>query len=57
MTTKKTENNRSRLSITAAFCIALGLLIGFEIKRVHIGLMIGLALGLLSGGLLSKRRR
>lgn len=50
---KKVDNTRLRLS--AGLCIALGLVIGFMIKRVHIGLLIGLALGLLSGGLLSKR--
>jgi hypothetical protein len=53
---QKQEVPRSRLSIMAGVCIILGLVIGFGIKRVHIGLMIGLALGLLSGGLISKRR-
>lgn len=41
--------------MSAGLCIALGLVIGFLIKRVHIGLLIGLALGLLSGAMLSKR--
>lgn len=50
---KQSDYNRFRIS--ALLCIGLGLLIGFLIKRVHIGLLIGLALGLLSGGLLSKR--
>jgi hypothetical protein len=50
---KKAGNTRLRVS--AGLCIILGLVIGFMIKRVHIGLLIGLALGLLSGGLLSKR--
>ena len=45
----------SRLTITAILCIVVGLVIGFEIKRVHIGLMIGLGLGLLSGNMLKKR--
>lgn len=36
-------------------CIIIGLVIGFMIKKVHIGLLIGLGLGLLGGGLLSKR--
>lgn len=45
----------SRLTIMAVLCIVIGLVIGFEIKRVHIGLLIGLGLGLLSGNLLKKR--
>ncbi|MBO9154383.1 hypothetical protein ACFOTA_19370 [Chitinophaga sp. GCM10012297] len=44
-----------RVTISAALCIIIGLVIGFLIKRVHIGLLIGLGLGLLGGGLLSKR--
>ena len=55
MAQKKTVG-RSRLSIAAGFCILLGLAIGFFIKRGHIGLFIGIALGLLSGGFLSKRK-
>lgn len=50
---KKADNTRLRMM--AIFCIVLGLVIGFLMKRVHIGLLIGLGLGLLSGGLLSKR--
>ncbi|MCW3465592.1 hypothetical protein [Chitinophaga nivalis] len=50
----KQEENRPRLRIAAILCIALGLLIGFSIKRVHIGLIIGIALGLLTGSLWSK---
>lgn len=46
----------SRRSIAAGLCIILGLVIGIAIKRVHIGLLIGLGLGLLGGGLLSGRR-
>ncbi|WP_295123982.1 hypothetical protein [uncultured Chitinophaga sp.] len=53
---QKKQVGRSRLSIAAAFCIILGLGIGFLIKRVHVGLFIGIGLGLLSGGLLSKRK-
>ncbi|WP_177318529.1 hypothetical protein [Chitinophaga sancti] len=47
---------RSRLTMTAILCIVIGLAIGFEIKRLHIGLLIGLALGLLSGNMLAKRK-
>lgn len=49
------RQNGSRLTITAVLCIIAGLVIGFEIKRVHIGLLIGLGLGLLSGNMLRKR--
>ena len=36
--------------------IIIGLVIGFLIKRVHVGLLIGVGLGLLAGGLLSNRK-
>jgi hypothetical protein len=51
----KREENRPRLTIVGIMCIVIGLVIGFEIKKVHIGLLIGLALGLLSGNMLRKR--
>lgn len=50
---KKEANSRIRLS--AGLCIVLGLALGFLIKRVHVGLLIGLALGLLSGVFFTKR--
>ena len=37
------------------FFIILGYVLGFFIKRVQIGLIIGLALGLLASGILRKR--
>lgn len=43
------------MRMSAGLCILIGLVIGFLIKRVHIGLLIGLALGLLSGAFLSRR--
>lgn len=46
---------KDRVTLSAGLCIAIGLIIGFLIKRVHIGLLIGLALGVIGGGLLSKR--
>jgi hypothetical protein len=52
---KKHEENRPRITIAAGLCIALGLIIGIVIKRVQVGLFIGLALGLLGGGLLRRR--
>ena len=51
----KEQENRPRLTITAILCIVIGLVVGFEIKRLHIGLLIGLGLGLLSGNMLRKR--
>ncbi|GAA0565355.1 hypothetical protein [Chitinophaga japonensis] len=51
----KQADNHSRRNIAAGLCIAIGLIIGILIKRVHIGLMIGLGLGLLGGGLLRRR--
>jgi predicted ABC-type sugar transport system permease subunit len=51
----KEAENRPRLTITAILCIVVGLVIGFEIKKLHIGLMIGLALGLLSGNMIKRR--
>jgi uncharacterized transporter YbjL len=51
---RKNESG-SRLTIMAIFCIIIGLVVGFMFKRIHIGLLIGLALGLLSGSMLKKR--
>lgn len=51
---KKHVENRPRMRIAAILCIVLGLFIGFGIKRVHIGLLIGVGLGLLTGSLWTK---
>lgn len=51
--TKQPDSKRG--GIAFAFLIIVGLVIGFLIKRVHIGLLIGLALGLLASGILRKR--
>ncbi len=40
-----------RRDIALALCIVGGLLIGMFIKRVSIGLLIGIAIGVLVGGL------
>jgi uncharacterized membrane protein (UPF0136 family) len=45
---------RKRIGIVTLLLIGLG--IGFFIKNVKIGLIIGLALGLLAGGLISGRK-
>ena len=47
--------DEKRGNIAFVFLIVVGLAIGFLIKRVHIGLLIGLALGLLASGILRKR--
>ncbi|NIG56103.1 hypothetical protein [Chitinophaga sp. Cy-1792] len=51
---KNVKQNRPRLRIAAILCIVLGIVIGLEIKRVHIGLLIGVGLGLLTGSMWSK---
>lgn len=45
-----------RRNVGFSFAILLGLAIGFFIKRVHVGLLIGLVLGLLAMGLAGSRR-
>lgn len=50
----KPDNKRA--GIAFAFIIVIGVVIGFLIKRVHIGLIIGLALGLLGSGLMRRRK-
>lgn len=49
MDQRKREQTRRDIVWTGA--IILGLLLGFFIKRIHIGLLIGLVLGLLAAGL------
>ena len=53
MAEKKPSGMRG--TIAFAFVIILGLVIGIFIKRVAVGLIIGLALGLLGSGLLRRR--
>lgn len=53
MITKKPDQKRG--TIAFAFLIIVGLAIGFLIKRVHIGLILGLAMGLFASGILRKR--
>ncbi len=51
--TQKPDQKRGNIAFV--FVIGVGLAIGFLIKRVHVGLLIGLALGLLASGILRKR--
>lgn len=52
---KQKQPDEKRGNIAFAFLIIAGLVIGFLIKRMHIGLLLGLAMGLLASGLLRKR--
>lgn len=45
-----------RGGIAFILLLVFGLILGYLIKRVHIGLLIGLGLGLLASGLLRKQR-
>ena len=47
--------NNTRGTIVFVFVIVLGYALGLLIKRVHIGLILGLAIGLLASGILRKR--
>ena len=47
--------DKKRATIGFGFAIVLGLIIGIFIRRVHLGLMIGLAIGLLSSVLVRRR--
>ncbi|MDQ0106394.1 hypothetical protein SAMN05660909_01870 [Chitinophaga terrae (ex Kim and Jung 2007)] len=51
---KRHQQNRPRLKIAAGLCIVIGLLLGITIKRVQVGLVIGIALGLLTSGMWTK---
>lgn len=54
MAERKPDNNRGY--ITFVFVILLGYVLGFFLKKVTLGLAIGLVLGLLSSGMLRRRR-
>jgi len=47
--------DQKRGTIAFAFVIILGLVIGIFIRRVQVGLIIGLVLGLLGSNLLRRR--
>ena len=51
------QPDRQRRNITFIFIIIVALVISFFLKNVRIGLLIGLALGLLGAGLASKREQ
>jgi F0F1-type ATP synthase assembly protein I len=53
MAEKKPDSNRGYIAF--AFVILLGYIIGIFLKRVQLGLIIGLMLGLLGSGILRRR--
>ena len=53
MAEKKPDTTRGTISFV--FVIILGLIIGIFLKRVQLGLIIGLALGLLGSSMLKRR--
>jgi len=53
MSAKQPDNTRG--TIAFVFIILLGYGLGLLIKRVNIGLIIGLAIGLFASGILRKR--
>lgn len=53
MKEKKPDSNRGYLAFV--FVVILGYVIGFFLKKVTLGLVIGLVLGILGAGLLKRR--
>jgi len=53
MAERKPDSNRGYIAF--AFVIILGYVIGIFLKKVTLGLVIGLVLGLLSSGFLRRR--
>ncbi|MEO5592137.1 MAG: hypothetical protein ABIR15_04655 [Chitinophagaceae bacterium] len=51
------NSSQSRREIGFGIAIVLGLMLGIFIKRVQIGLLIGLGIGLLAAGLISGRKK
>lgn len=54
MAERKPDNNRGYIAF--AFVILLGYIIGIFLKKVTLGLLIGLALGFLGSGILRRRK-
>lgn len=47
--------DQRRGNIAFVFIVLLGYLLGFLIKKVHIGLILGLAFGLFASGIMRRR--
>ena len=54
MPQKKPDSNRGYIAFV--FVVILGYIIGFFLKKVTLGLIIGLVLGILGAGLLRRKR-
>jgi hypothetical protein len=52
---KERKPDQTRGFISFGFVIVLGLIIGIFLRRVQLGLIIGLALGLLGSSLIKRR--
>jgi uncharacterized membrane protein len=52
-----TSSSDTRRNIAAVVTIVVGLVLGFLFKKVGIGLLIGLAIGLFTSGLLTGKRK
>lgn len=48
--------NETRRKLAWIFSITLGILLGFFIKKLHVGLMLGLIIGILSSNLYNKSK-
>ncbi len=53
MANEKPDRKRGQIGFVVS--IGIGLIIGIFLKKVHFGLLIGLAIGFLSSGLLRRR--
>jgi uncharacterized membrane protein (UPF0136 family) len=48
--------DKKRARVAFIFIVLLGYILGFFLKRVQLGLILGLAIGLLATGLTGRRR-
>lgn len=53
----KKKDESPRLILTGGTCIVIGVLLSLIFKNIRIGLVVGLVLGVLGGGLFTRRRR
>jgi hypothetical protein len=55
MNSKQQQADATRRNIAGIFAIVLGLALGIFIKRIKVGLLIGVALGFIAYALLRKK--
>lgn len=53
----KKKDESPRIILSAGTCIIVGVVLSLIFKNIRIGLVVGLVLGILGGGLLSRSRR